>query len=120
LTIRPRCGLRRDGVRRAGSLRRAAREDVAKRTILEVTVAAKTRRSIIFAPFTHPDGRLRERWGVRCGYGVSSRYAVGDPIEIVFRYKKSIGGKGHWAHPTIVKLKPYRIEDRHTVTGYDS
>jgi hypothetical protein len=50
---------------------------------------------------------------------VRSRYKVGDAIEILFRWKKAIGGAGKWAFPTIVKLKPYRIEDMHMVTGYD-
>jgi hypothetical protein len=94
------------------------REDRAKRLIIEATVAEKTSRRIL-AHFDHPDGK-HTGWWFRCGKAVLARYAVGDPIEILLRWKKPIGGAGKREYPTIVKLKPYRIESMHEMTGYDS
>jgi hypothetical protein len=98
------------------------REDLAKRVIIETTVAEKTSRRLLTAPLIHPDGTTHRngQYWFRCGKEVLARYAVGDPIEIIFRYKKAIGGKGKWDYPTIVKRKPYAVERMHELTGYDA
>jgi hypothetical protein len=99
-----------------------AREDREKRTIVETTVAEKTSRRLLTAPLIHPDGTTHRngQYWFRCGKEVLARYAVGDPIEILFRYKKAIGGKEKWDYPTIVKRKPYAVERMHELTGYDA
>jgi hypothetical protein len=93
------------------------REDREKRTIVETTVAQVTSRRVLTAEIS-PDGRTATTGGywLRCGKG---RYAVGDPIEILFRWKKAIGGAGRWEF-SIVQRKPYAVERMHEVTGYDA
>src|SRR6516165_1161752 len=76
------------------------REDRWKRVVVETTVAEKKSRRIRVAPFDHPDGtKDYPWWWFRCGKQVLARYVVGDPIDIPFRYKKPIGGKGKWDYP---------------------